>query len=110
MGRTAGRRGTLRLLHVRPRSVPLDEVTYRVELPAGTAGRWLRLAGATELQIAQAVPACRVQATAHHLLSHGTLAEAEALNLFVCETTSCDLAAVWLSDLSDEAQAASDYR
>lgn len=88
---------------------PLDEVIQRVALSPGTAGRWLRLAGADELQVALAVPSCRVLATAQHLLSHGSLAEAEALNIFVCEELTCDLAAIWLADRADEVPAASDF-
>lgn len=102
----AGRRGTLRLVPSRP-SAPLDDVIQCVELAAGTAGRWLRLAGSDELQIATAVPTGRVQAAAQHLLSHGTLATAEALCILVCETTTCDLAAIWLSNPSEETAAAS---
>jgi hypothetical protein len=98
----AGRRGILRLVASR-QSAPLDDVIQHIDLSPGTAGRWLRLAGADELQIATAVPPCRVRATAQHLLSHGTLAEAEALCLLVCETATCDLAVVWLAQPSEAA-------
>lgn len=102
-----GRRGTLRLIATRP-GVPLDDVIRRVDLAPGVAGRWLRLAGADELHVAMAVPACRVQAAAQHLLSHGTTAMAEALSILVCDTASCDLASIWLADRAEEAAAASD--
>src|SRR5689334_19060484 len=104
MGIRAGRRGTLRLVKASP-SAPLDDVVIRVPLPSGMAGRWLRVLGADELQVSQSVPQSRTGATAQHLLSHGTVAEAEALRLLACEAATCDMATVWLSHQCNSAVA-----
>ena len=96
MWRAAGRRGTgnLRVVHARP----LDDITIeRVTLPPGYAGQLVSVRGRLYVQVAEAVPESRHDPTARHLLSgHGSAALADALGILVCETGTCEFAAVWL--------------